>query len=121
MALILQTSTELTIEGNDFTLISSYSGETNPNVKFIYTLTILDQNSAAIEGAVVEIGGIEYIADNNGQISVELIRGNYIANVSKDGYLPSSDSFVILDQNVSNGVQLNIIGSFDESFDESFE
>jgi len=121
MAIILQTNTVLNIVDGDFTLVTTYSGGTNPNVTYTYTLTVTDTNSNIIEGAIVTINSIEYITDSNGQISVDLERGNYVATVVKTGYVGDSDTFTILDANVSNLVQLSIIGSFDESFDDSFE
>lgn len=121
MAQILQTNTELEIVNSDFTLITSYSGEVNPNVTFTYTLTVLDSNSNVVVSATVTLAGDNYTTDENGQISVDLPRGDYVANISKTGYVSNSDTFTILDTNVSNTVQISSIGSFDESFDESFD
>ena len=121
MAAILQTSTELQIVGSAFTLVTTYSGETNPHVTYVYTLTVLDIASVAIVGADVVINSVPYVTDVNGQVIVDLERGDYVAVISKTGYVSDSDTFTILDANVSNGVQLDSVGSFDESFDESFE
>lgn len=121
MAAILPTNTELNIVDGNFTLVTTYSGEINPNVTYTYTLTVLDVSSAAIIGATVVINSITYITDSNGQVIVDLERGDYIVNITKDGYSSNSTNFTILDENVSQNIQLSIIGSFDESFDESFE
>ena len=122
MAAILPTSTILQIVGTDFTLVTSYSGEVNPNVKYTYTLTVLDiVTSAAIVGADVVINSVSYVTDSNGQVIVDLERGDYVASISKTGYTPDSDTFTILDVNVSNNVSLGSKGSFDDSFDNSFD
>jgi len=120
MATVLQTNTVLGVIGTDFTLVTSYSGEVNPNVTFVYILTVKDIHDNVIVGATVEINSIEYTTDSNGQITVDLIRGYYIANVSKIGFTSGTDTFTILDQNVSNDINLSQLGSFDSSFDDSF-
>ncbi len=121
MSAILQTETTLEIVGIDFTLITAYSGETNPNITFNATFTIIDDDVNALVGATVTIDSIDYISDQNGQVSVDLIRGDYIAVASLDGYNDNSYPFTILDVDVADNITLTMIGSFDESFDESFE
>ena len=121
MSTILQTETTLDIVIEDFTLTCTYSGETNPNITFNATITVTDQDINALVGATVLLDGGTYTTDANGQISVDLIRGDYTAEASLDGHVPNSVNFTILDVNVADSIVLNTIGSFDSSFDESFE
>jgi len=121
MSTVLQTTTILDIIGVDFTLTTSYSGEVNPNITFNATFTIIDGDLNALVGATVTIDSIDYTSDTNGQVSVDLIRGDYIAVASLDGYNGNSYPFTILDVDVADNITLTTIGSFDESFDESFE
>ena len=120
MAEILQTSTELTIVGNNFTLLTEYSGETNPNVTFDVLFTVTD-GSVTLEGVSIVIGVNSYITDANGQVSISLTRGNYIANISFSGYTSQSSIFTILDQDINQNITLILIGSFGESYDDSYE
>jgi hypothetical protein len=120
MATILQTNTEFTKSSGTFSMVTSYSGEVNPNVTFIFTLTVLDV-STPIVGAQVIIGTNTYITDGSGQIIVSLIRGDYVAYVSAVGYIDNNISFTILDSNVTDSIVLTNIGSFSLSFDNSYE
>ena len=122
MAIVLQTETTLVKVGENFTLKSEYSGEVNPNVTFKYTLTVVDSTSTAIVGAEVKINGDTYTTDSNGQVAVDLVRGDYTATITKKDYIDGSDSFTILDADVNSTVTLSVgVGSFDDSYDNSFD
>jgi len=97
MSTILQTNTILTTGSGLFTLLSEYSGETNPNIKFTFTLTVVTAGLVAIPYANVTLDGNVYQTDLNGQISVDLKRGDYIAVVDKTGYDQNQVPFTILD------------------------
>lgn len=120
MAIILETVTVLEKVGNDFTLLTTYSGETNPNVTFDVLFTVTD-GSSALQGVLITIGESDYLTDANGQSNISLIRGDYIANISLVGYLPQSVNFTILDQNIVQNIVLVEIGSYDDSYDDSYE
>ncbi len=120
MATILETITSLEVVSGDFTLLTAYSGETNPNVTFDAIFTITDGLNA-LEGVSIEINAVEYLTDANGQATIPLIRADYTANISLTGYVPASVNFTILDQNVIQNIALIEIGSFGESYDDSYE
>lgn len=120
MATILQTLTELTIISGNFILLSEYSGETNPNVTFD-VLFIVTDGSSALQGVSIVIGTDAYITDVNGQVTVSLIRDDYVANISFSGYNSQIVNFTILDQNIVQNVTLAQIGSYDDSYDDSYE
>ena len=121
MATILQTDTQLDIINDSFSLVSTYSGETNPNVTFEALFNVVDSGLNALEGASISIGAEEYFTDVNGQSRIDLMRGDYTATVSLAGYIPQNVQFTIIDSNIVNNVTLGSAGSFDNSFDNSFE
>ncbi len=120
MAKILETTTGLDIIVDAFTLLTSYSGGINPNVTYDVIFTITDGVNA-LGGVTIEINGIEYSTDINGQKTIPFIRDNYTADISLTGYLPQSVNFTILDQNINQNITLIQIGSFDNSYDDSYE
>lgn len=121
MATVLETTTNLEIVGENFTLLSQYSGQQNINLFFDVVFTVLD-NSNPIQGATITIGLETFITDVNGQVTISLIRGNYIADITADGYEPKQGTFEIIDENVNIEVDLVNIGSFAQSeFDVSYE
>lgn len=121
MSIVLETTTTLEVIVEDFTLTVAYSGDTNPNVTFNATITVKDPDVNPLEGATVTVDSIEYTTDANGQVSVDLIRGDYTAEASLTGYSANTANFTILDQDVTPDIILTAIGGFDESFDESFD
>ncbi len=120
MAQILETITELQIVSGDFTLLTAYSGETNPNVTFDVVFTVLS-NLIALEGASITIGTNVYYTDANGQATISLNRGDYEAVVSLTGYGDQDASFTILDQNIVQNIEMVEIGSFGNSYDDSYQ
>lgn len=120
MAQILETNTELEVVAGNFTLVTEYSGETNPNVTFSVTFNVTDGLNVIV-GVEIEINGDLYYTDSNGQVILDLIRDDYTANLSKIGYENEVVNFTILDQNITENIVMVQIGSFDDSFDDSFE
>jgi uncharacterized membrane protein len=121
MATVLETTSNLEIVGEDFTLLSQYSGQQNINLFFDVVFTVLD-NSNPIQGASIIIGLETFITDVNGQVTVSLIRGDYIADVTADGYETEQGIFTVIDENINIEVDLVNIGSFAQSeFDVSYE
>ena len=120
MSTILQTTTTLGIVNDDFTLLTVYSGETNPNVTFDAIFTVTDEDLIALENVEIVINSVTYLTDANGQSSISLIRDDYVADISLDDYISQQVNFTILDQNVIQNITLIKIGSFDESYDESY-
>lgn len=120
MAIILETSTSLNVVVTDFGLLTEYSGETNPNVTFDVLFTITDGVDPLL-GVSIEIDSVVYTTDINGQSNISLIRDDYTADISLSGYLPQSVNFTILDQNIIQNITLILIGSFDDSYDDSYE
>lgn len=120
MATVLETTTNLGIIGTDFTLLTEYSGETNPNVTFDVLFTVTD-GLVALQGVSIIINAIIYLTDANGQANISLIRDDYIAEVSLSGYITQNPNFTILDQNIVQNIVLIQIGSFDDSYDDSYE
>jgi len=121
---ILETVTTLSVEDNIFTLATNYSGGENPNVKYFVNFTVYGNNGFPLEGVSIniedvsaEIGGV---TDSNGQKSFRLVRKTYTAYFNFAGYRPDTESFYVLDGDVNIEKYLSRIGSFDESFDESF-
>ena len=95
MAEALQTTTNLEIIAGDFTLLTEYSGETNPNITFDVNFTVTD-GVDALEGVTIEIDSVEYLTDPNGQASISLIRGDYTANISLTGWVPQVVNFTMI-------------------------
>lgn len=120
MATLLETVTTLTIVSGDFTLLTEYSGETNPNVTFDVLFTVTD-GVDPLEGVSIVINTITYLTDVNGQVTISLIRDDYTANISLIGYVTQVANFTILDQDIVQNITLIQIGSFDESYDDSYE
>jgi len=120
MAAVLTTETTLTIIIEDFTLLTEYSGEINPNITYDVLFTVTD-GVLPLENVNIVIDTITYLTDANGQVTVSLIRGDYTAEVSLSGYITQNPNFTILDQNIVQNIVLVQIGSFDESYDDSFE
>jgi len=120
MAITLLTSSVLEVVAGVFTLLTEYSGETNPNITFDAIFTVTD-GLDALELVNIEIDGNIYLTDANGQATVTLMRGDYTANISFDGWSPQVDNFTILDQNINENITLVQIGSYDESYDDSYE
>jgi hypothetical protein len=120
MAIVLQTTTTLSKQSGNFRLVSVYSGQTNPSVTFTVTFTVT-ADSLALVNAFVELNGSYYYTDNNGQVVLTLTRGNYSVVVGKTGYRSQNVSFTILDVNLTENISLVRIGSFDDSYDDSFE
>jgi hypothetical protein len=120
MATVLETTTSLGVVSGDFILLTEYSGETNPNVTFDVIFTVTD-GLLALQGVTIEIDSVEYLTDTNGQSTIPLIRGGYTADISLSGYLPQSVNFTILDQDVVQNIVLVEIGSFGDSYDDSYE
>jgi len=120
MSIVLETSTSLNVVVTDFGLLTEYSGETNPNVTFDVLFTITDGASPLL-GVSIEIDSVVYLTDVNGQSNITLIRADYTADISLTGYLSQSINFTILDQNITQNISLVQIGSFDNSYDDSYE
>jgi hypothetical protein len=121
MSSILVTTTTLTVIVNDFTMLTEYSGETNPNVQYDVLFTILDVATDPIEDVSIEINSEIKLTDVNGQVTFTLDRDSYTADITKTGYGDKQDSFTVVDQNLNRSVTLDSIGSFDDSFDNSFD
>lgn len=119
MAVILETTTTLDIVNEDFTLLTEYSGEPNPNVTYD-VLFNLNDGANPIEGVIVEINGVEQSTDINGQTTFSLVRDDFTANLSKVGYQSGVDSFTVFDQNLTRNIVLQELGSFDQSYGDSF-
>ena len=117
---VLQTTTELNIVAGVFTLVSTYSGEQNPNVTYEIEFAITDGVSP-LENAIIEINSVQYFTNVSGIANIELIRGNYEALISKSGYGPKTYNFTISGSNLTANIELETNGSFDNSFDDSFE
>jgi hypothetical protein len=121
MSTVLETTTTLEVTNNDFVLLSKYSGQQNINLFFDVVFTVLD-NANPIQGAIITIGLEVFTTDGNGQVTVSLIRGDYIADVVADGYEPEQGTFTVIDENINIEVDLVNIGSFAQSeFDVSYE
>jgi hypothetical protein len=121
MATALETTSTLTIESGNFVLLTQYSGEVNPNITFQVTITVVDGSANPIVGATVTIDSVGYVTDNNGQVINDFVRGYHEGTVEMEGYNDSSFDFTVLDENIEEEVIMTLIGSFDESFDESYE
>lgn len=120
MAEILETSTELEIVGSSFTLVTQYSGETNPNIEFDATFSVTD-GVDPINNVEIDINGDLYYTGINGEVVINLIRGDYTANISKSGYHDQVSNFTILDQDIIKNIVMIQIGSFDDSYDDSYD
>lgn len=120
MAELLQTSTNLEVVAGNFTLLTEYSGETNPNITFDVLFTVTD-GLDVLEGVSIVIGSDTYLIDPNGQANISLIRGDYVANVSLSGWVTQIINFTILDQNIIENITLVQIGSYGDSYDDSYE
>lgn len=121
MATVLETENSLNVDELDnFILSSIYSGEVNPNITFSITFSVTDGVNA-IQGAIIEINSAGYTTDANGQVIIDLVRGDYTANISATGYIDKSVNFTILDQNITENVVMVKIGSFGDSYDDSYE
>ena len=120
MATLIPTITVLNNVLGNFTLRSTYSGEVNPNVTFNILFTVTDGIDPIFE-ALITIGINSYLTDINGQVSLDLIRGIYTADITKDGFNPENSVFEILDQNITEDIIMSSIGSFDNSYEDSYD
>lgn len=121
MSVILETTTVLTIIVNDFTMKTEYSGGVNPNITYDVLFTVLDIATDPIENVSIDINGEVLLTDENGQVTFNLIRDDFTADISKTGYVTQQDNFTVVDQNLNRNIELEILGSFDDSFDDSFQ
>ena len=116
---VLTTTTALEIVTGAFTLTSTYSGDQNINIKYSIEFTVL-YGTTPLENSIITIDGVEYTTNSLGVVSVELIRGDYIASIYKTGYQTQSYDFTITSSNLTAEIQMVSIGSFSDGFNESY-
>lgn len=118
---ILETITSIVVVSDDFTLTSSYSGEVNPNITYEALFIVKDEDTNLLEGVEITIGSETKTTDINGEATFDLIRETHEAEISKTGYTTQTDIFTIIDINVTRNITLIDIGSFGDSYDDSYD
>ncbi len=119
---LMETNTVLTVASGSFDLKTSYSGTPNPNVTYTITFTVRDSASLALlENAEITVDGDINYTNVSGVSVIELVRDDYAAIISKTGYETQTYNFSIVDTNLTHTIDLVNVGSFDDSFDDSFE
>jgi len=116
MATVLPTITTLTIVAEAFTLLTEYSGEQNPHIFYDVFFTVTD-GVTPLQFVNIVIGEDTYLTDINGQVTISLNRGDYTADISLVGYESQVVNFTDIIQNIT----LVAIGSYDDSYDDSYE
>jgi hypothetical protein len=99
----------------DENLVHTSAGATSINVNvtgtslenYLVTFNVNDGTNP-IDGAVINIDGHDITTAGGGIASINLLVGNYIYSVTSAGYDNYSDTVIVVDQNVTEGVVLEL-------------